>query len=245
MGVSGMISRPQYSFLFILGLMSVFATIIGHGIVGLWRGNLIDERNKLSLSRFQLVIWTFVVLSGYLAAALWNIAHASVDSHPLAIAIPKELWWLMGISTISLAASPLVLSLKQAMTPDPKVTVVEERKEEKERMIEDLKLQNLHSDAIGTQGKIVFWKWLEDARLADLFQGDEIATQAKLDLGKVQMFFFTLILAFAYVAMLLHQFSNATGPISEFPALDQSMIALLGISHAGYLTNKGVPHGAE
>lgn len=30
--------------------------------------------------------------------------------------------------------------------------------------------------------------------------------------------------------------------MTEFPALDDSTVALLGISHAGYLTNKAMSH---
>ncbi|WP_255355266.1 hypothetical protein [Pelomonas sp. Root1217] len=36
------------------------------------------------------------------------------------------------------------------------------------------------------------------------------------------------------------KYSQSDG-ITDFPTLDDSTIALLGISHAGYLTNKAVP----
>ena len=57
-----------------LVLLGVFAAIAGQGITGLWRGLLIDERNKISLARLQLTLWTIVVLSGFLTAALSNLA---------------------------------------------------------------------------------------------------------------------------------------------------------------------------
>jgi hypothetical protein len=55
-------------------LLGVFAAVAGQGITGLWRGLLIDERNKISLARLQLTLWTIVVLSGFLTAALSNLA---------------------------------------------------------------------------------------------------------------------------------------------------------------------------
>ena len=101
-------------------LLAAFATIAGQGITGLWRGLLIDERNKISLSRLQITLWTIVVLSGFLTAAFSNLA--SGQPNPLAIAIPSELWPLMGISTTSLVASPLIKSTKKAKMANPEET---------------------------------------------------------------------------------------------------------------------------
>jgi hypothetical protein len=239
-GALGGTQRPLVAFLTTLLLMALFTTITGHGVVGLWRGLLIDERNKLSLSRLQLTLWTIVVLSGFLTAALWNVGNNGIN--PLAIGIPQQLWLLMGISTTTLVASPLILSTKKTEPMDTRGPAQNARVAEKTRMEADMKQQNMRPGAIGTQGKVVIWMWPEDSRLADLFQGDEIGNQAKLDLGKVQMFFFTLVLVFTYIVMLAHMFSQANAIITEFPSFDQSMVALLGISHAGYLTNKAVPH---
>ena len=45
-----------------LALMSLFVFIAGRAITGRWRGVFIDERNKVSLSRLQMLLWTVVVL---------------------------------------------------------------------------------------------------------------------------------------------------------------------------------------
>jgi hypothetical protein len=95
------------SWLVMLVLMITFLVVAGAAITGLRRGLLIDGRNKISLSRFQLIAWTVVVLSAFLTAALFNIRAGADD--PLAIAIPEQLWILMGISTTSLIGSPLLL----------------------------------------------------------------------------------------------------------------------------------------
>jgi hypothetical protein len=92
------------------------------------------------------------------------------------------------------------------------------------------------------QGKIDTKDDLHDAGVADLFRGDEKSNHDVLDLAKVQMFFFTLVLVLAYAVLLGSVFANSTGAISGLPDIDPSMTTLLGISHAGYLANKAVPH---
>ena len=240
-GVLGVTQPPYLAFLGTLALLAAFTAIAGNGIVGFWLGALIDERNKMSLSRLQMVLWTIVVLSGFLTAALRNVSVGSSD--PLKIAVPKEIWLVMGISTTTLVGSPLIRSTK---TAEPSETglpqqVIDRRAVVLERTKEELVRQGMRKNTILAQGSIVVWKWPRCARLSDLFQGDQIAGAAQLDLGKIQMFFFTLALVFTYVVALAAEFSNAAGPVHSFPALGESMVALLGISHAGYLANNAVP----
>jgi hypothetical protein len=239
----GLTRPPLEAYLATLGLMAIFTTIAGHGILGLWLGLLIDERNKMSLSRLQMVAWTIVVLSGFLVAGLWNSASGKKD--PLSIAVPPQLWMLMGISTTSLVGSPLIRSTKTAEPLNAGEPLREAEKNELERMREELTRQNVPRDTIDIQGKIVIWKWPEDARLADLFQGDEVGNAAHLDLGKIQMFFFTLVLVLTYTVALTYTFAHVSTSITELPPVDQGMVALLGISHAGFLTNKAIPHSVS
>jgi cell division protein FtsL len=90
-----------------LALLGALAVVIGHGLTGLARGIFVDERNKLSLSRVQLFLWTVLVLSAYLSAALANAGLGAAE--PLAVTVPEPLWLAMGVSTTSLVASPYVL----------------------------------------------------------------------------------------------------------------------------------------
>lgn len=183
-------------------LLTLFTIISGHGVTGLWKGLLIDERKKVSLSRLQMVLWTIIILSSFLTAALSNIATKQVN--PLSISIPNELWILMGISTTSLVSSPLIKTrkkIKEAIKENPSV---------------------------------------EDAQMADMFKGEEKVNFTLLDLGKVQMFFFTIVLALAYSVAIGTIFLETSVRIYKFPDLDPAMITLLGISHAGYLTNKAI-----
>jgi len=188
----------------IVALFLAFLFVVGEGITGRFQGLLIDERNKMSLSRLQMVLWTLVILSGLLTMALTNIGRGSAT--PLQITVPTQVWLLLGISTTSLIGAPLLRSNKMA------------------------------------QGKIKVREDLHEADVADLFRGEETSNCNVLDLAKVQMFFFTLVLVLAYAVLLGSLFANTTGPIKALPDIDSSMTTLLGISHAGYLTSKAIPH---
>jgi hypothetical protein len=87
------------------------------------------------------------------------------------------------------------------------------------------------------------------ARWSDLFSGEETANASVLDMAKIQMFFFTLVIVVAYCSALGSMFLDSLGangsPISTFPSIHPSMVILLGISHTGYLTNKAVPHSKQ
>lgn len=225
-------ANQRYSlWLFTMGLLSLFAVIAGHGVTGLWLGLLIDSRNKVSLSRFQMFLWTVLILSAFLTAVIVNIDLGQTE--PLTITVPADLWLLMGISTTSLIGSPLILSIKKARTP---------KTEEKERALNALSRQSIHADRVAIVGQVVINQTPEAARWADMFRGSETGNVGQLDLGKVQMFFFTLILVLAYASALAVLFQNGAGVITALPALEGGMLALLGISHAGYLVNKALPH---
>ena len=92
----------------ILVLMTVFSIVCGRAITGHWRGILIDRRNKMSLSRLQLLVWTLVVLSAIIAAVLSNVAFGWHS--PLEITIPSQMWILMGITTGAAIGSPAIMT---------------------------------------------------------------------------------------------------------------------------------------
>jgi hypothetical protein len=97
-------------------LLLALLAVIGHGITGRVEGILIDGRNRMSLSRFQLVIWTVIVLSSFYTAVLWRLsAHAGT---PTDLAIPQELWLALGISVTSFVGTPLILNTKTGRPAD-------------------------------------------------------------------------------------------------------------------------------
>jgi len=221
-----------FSWLSNLVLVIGFMAIAGHGVLGQWRGVLIDNRNVISLSRLQLVIWTVIVLAAFFTGALWNIVMGLDDA--LTINVPTELWILMGISTTSLVGSPLIMSAKRGLNPD--TTELDATKQ-------SLSAQGDDGAMLGNKGLILVNTDPKLARWSDMFTGDETGNGAHVDIAKVQMFFFTIVVAVAYSTALGRLFAaTSSGGFNTFPNLDQSMLALIGISHAGYLTAKGTTH---
>jgi len=204
----------------IMLLLVAFVLILGAGINGRWQGILIDQRNKMSLSRLQVLLWTILILSAWITAALWNILQSVPD--PLGINVPGEVWALLGISAASFVSQPLILSVKEDRSP----------------------------------GRVDTNTVEQEAELDDMFRGDDESNADFVDLSKIQMFFFTIILVLAYGAalslMLLSPEKFAPGAvvppqvplggIANFPLLSAGMITLLAISHAGYLAYKAAPH---
>lgn len=224
-------------FLVILGFLFVILTI-GHGVTGSWKGAFVDNRNIMSLSRFQILGWTILVLSAFSTMALWNMlatdyACLSDIENGCIPGMPEELWLLMGISTASMVGSPLILDNKKRQLVN---------QQEKAQTFELLARQGYAEDQLDTHGQIVVNKLPSQARFADLFTGEEIGNFAHLDLPRLQMFFFTAVSLVIYGVQLGVVLSHQPiGKVLEsFPQLNQSLLVLIGISHTGYLAAKGI-----
>ena len=83
----------------------------------------------------------------------------------------------------------------------------------------------------------------DQASAGDFFKGDEVVDAQTVDFGKVQMLYITIAVLAVYGFLL----ADAIGGGSLFaggdkgvdlPNLDESLVALLGISHGGYLAVK-------
>jgi len=210
-------------------IMCAFVLYLGKWICGRPLGILVTERNLMSLSRLQMILWTLVILSAYLTMVMQRI-HAGV-SDPLNLAMEWRLWALMGISTASLVGSPLLLQSKKSQDPPP-ATV-------------DKAAQVLQEDKASIQenrqGRLYSNTDPKDARFTDIFEGDDVGNTAYIDPAKLQMFLFTLVVAGSYGYQIFRVMSNAhsAGDLA-MPPVSDGMVALLGISHAGYLGSKTV-----
>src|SRR5208337_392140 len=116
MFLSAWFAPAGWNWLFVMILLTVSVAILGKYVTNYATGIFINELNIMSLSRFQLVLWTVIVLSAYFTMALIR-AKSSVDD-PLGIAIDWQLWALLGISTTSLVGTPLLLGDKKTKEPD-------------------------------------------------------------------------------------------------------------------------------
>jgi hypothetical protein len=228
---------PFVAWWVVLVCMAGFVILLGHAFTGgLWRGALITPQNRVSLSRLQMVAWTVLILSTLFTFMLVNVRGAAVD--PLAVAVPAELWVLMGISATSLVGSPLLLSPKRERPPRPEHA-------QKQLDEQNVRLAARGEEPIGRDGVLACHGSPSDSRWSDLFRGEEVRNAAYLDIGRVQMFFFTLVLVLAYAylvgGMLMERQHAGGGTLAALPELSQGMLALLGISHSAYLAGKALP----
>lgn len=306
-----------------LGVLIMFMLLglAGHEINGQWAGILIDTRNKFSLSRLQITLWTVMVLSAYFTMALPRVAamvgqNATLDQQQaLDIRFPNELLLAIGISSVSFAGANLIESNKKSkqvqidakLTPEAALTRRNQAKKELEAADVEVSLrvskENKQKETSDTANKeaednpndaakkskalletTLYRKLVNDkdvavkdreakyvalqaaeadltalneaqgllhknadpseASWADLFRGEEISNYKLVDMAKVQMLFFTVVVIVTYTAavssMLQNMAALRTDAYLEFPASSQSLNALLGISHGTYLSVKTV-----
>ena len=53
------------SWVVVMSALTVFTLIVGHGVTGAWKGALVDDRLRMSLSRLQMLAWTVIVVSAF------------------------------------------------------------------------------------------------------------------------------------------------------------------------------------
>lgn len=216
-----------YAWIVIMISMLILSGLIGWLITKRIDGILIDKYYSISLSHMQAFVWTIVILGGFLAAVFGNIL--ARQANPLAIKIPGELWIVLGISSASLVGKDLILSGKATQTPD----------QSEHQQLDNIKQKENLGQQPEANGIVVNKRSADDARWIDMFTGDEVGNKVTVDLGKLQMFFFTIVLILSYSYSIGSQFfENRIN--TGFPPLDPSTVALFGISHAGYLANKAV-----
>ncbi|MCP3165304.1 hypothetical protein LZ199_20585 [Myxococcus sp. QH3KD-4-1] len=219
---------PGWNYIAASAVLLAFLAVLGQSITGTPFGILISERNIMSLSRFQAVTWTVIVIAGYMTMV---IARAKTNTpNAVDVAIPQELWWAMGISSTSLLGTPLLLSGKRSKTPDARAVASTAAQLSESP-------DDIHAHC---QGALYANKGIQDARISDMFQGDEVGNTAQIDLAKVQMFYFTAIAAVSYfvdISMAIRR-----GSLTSLPELSEGLVALLAISHGGYLLSKTTDH---
>ncbi len=237
MAAAGWFAPAGANFLLVMLSLSLMLVVLGIGTTNHPLGVLINERNLMSLSRFQMVVWTVVVLGGYLTFALvrikWMLAGLPATgpvTAPLDIQMDWQLVSLLGISTTSLVGSSLILSTKKDQTPAATVT------QKTAQMVNEPEPE-INANK---QGTLYANQQISDARLTDMFEGDELVNTARIDLAKVQMFYFTAIAAICVVVMIFKMVLSGNSNLDHLPQLSDGLVAILGISHAGYLTSKGV-----
>jgi len=228
-------TRPRLGWPITALSMLIYFLLLGRWICGRPLGILINERNLMSLSRFQTLAWSVLLLSAFMTIAIkrvhtfWSVSGAA----PLNIQMDWHLWALMGISTTSLVGTPLLLTPK--MTKNPSEQSFSKAAAQLAEPEQDIKSNS--------QGTLYANSRIADAAFSDMFQGDEIGNTAHIDLAKLQMFYFTVVSLISLTYAIAASLSDIYG-IDKFamPIPPDGLLALLGISNAGYLTSKTADH---
>jgi hypothetical protein len=250
-------------------------------------GAFIDSRNRYSLARVQVALWSVLVISAWLAIVIVRIAADVGSNQALNVDIPAAVLGALGISSGSWVVATGVKDRKSRR----RTTVNWNAKQDEQRARLQSEIDQLAThiarlttrandsgasatarsadrktlarlksrlvdatrdrDAIdkvlaiaeGAEGVLARNASPSDADPSDIFLGEEVSDSTTTDFGKVQMFFVTVALVFAYGATVLSMMGSAdliaNGTIS-LPDFSESLNGLLGISHAGYLGTKFV-----
>lgn len=172
-------------------------------------GILIDVRERISLNRFQLVMWTLLILSNFL-----GVLFCSLSDPGRALSIPAELLGLLGISIASATITGAVKDYKNAARP----LKIAGGKGFRQRF------QIAANDPDAPSPR----PW----RFAQVFLEEEgtLGDNDVVSVTKFQNFVFTLALGIIYLALAC----KAHG----YPVFDEKVLWLVGISHGGYIGGK-------
>jgi hypothetical protein len=222
------------NYLAVLIGVAIFFLVTGKMLTRRFFGILINDRNLMSLSRLQLVIWTALIVSGFFVIAIVRIRSGDVDQ-PLAIGIDSQIWTLLGISATSFVGTPLLYGNKMNEEPkNPTVTA--------EKTASHFAGETAQDVAQNRQGILYANARIEDARFTDMFQGDELVNTHLVDVSKLQLFFFTIVVAISYGTELYQLIAHGDLKQSNvhLPELQNGLLALMGVSHASYLGSKSI-----
>lgn len=202
---------------FVLAALGVAGVLM----CGRFTGFLITENNVMSASRAQAALWFVAILSTYVT--LWCLNFRLSPADPVALT--------EGALLASVAASGSMVGAQLLNAPKSQRKLTHEKLQEVQKLAPEI--------GVDAEAKGVLWrnKRASQAKLKDIFEGDEVVEGGALDAGKVQMLVLTLVLVLLYVARFLATLADANPP-NAVPDIDTTVASLLGLSHAGYLGNK-------
>ncbi|MEP2236011.1 MAG: hypothetical protein ABJM58_12205 [Alteripontixanthobacter sp.] len=200
---------PATIWLVTLGVYIIVFGLFGYAASGKLYGVLIDKDGMVSLSRFQLVAWTVLLLSALQAAGILNSALVDFpypeDKPPevlgaLDIAIPAQIWALLGLGAFTALAEP---NLSEGRANRLRAT--DGRKTGWSNMVSD-----------------------ERGKPTDIAQIQLLAlTTLLLAVYAMEMF-----------GIFPPKMASEPKPIATFPEISGGFLALLGVSHATFLARR-------
>ncbi|HTR84472.1 MAG TPA: hypothetical protein VMI56_08330 [Reyranella sp.] len=218
--------HPLTAWLIELGLVFILFVTIGRGFNLYWFGILVDGRNKIALSRLQVVLWSILFIGTFPVIYFWNMAHAPDLAQALDLTVPDAVWALMGMAGASAAATPLILSAK----PDPSADNPAIPPQDPDKMLDGIVVKR-RSDCRP------LW--------SDVVMGDESGNADVIDISKVQQLLLTAVAVAVYggaIGKTLLLADRTSSMISALPGMTSGFLLLIAASHATYLGYKAASH---
>lgn len=208
---------------------------------GVW----IDMRNRVSLARAQVTLWTVVALAGYMAFAMFNIGFAGIVASSTDFAtyqafpgIPASIAAALGIATVSPMLSALILPTKDQVGKALEFEISGGGADLRKRGVpffgaESEGLDKRPSPAL--------------ASIADIFMGEEKPNADTVDVARLQNVVITITLVLGFFSLLMGMMGNITpttllsaqgAVFTSLPELGATFTSLLLASHATYLVAK-------
>lgn len=178
-------------------------------------GILIDSRGRYSLTHFQLVIWSLVILP--LIAGVFFGRWIDRVQNPLEFTVPGTVLGLLGISVGSFVTSTAVKAAKNV------------------RAAPSIAASGRAASGLADEPRLAQIFLQEEGPFADQV----------IDLAKFQNFVFTAVLVVAYIALSVHALADASSAaaVTTLPTFSGTFLILVGISQGGYVINKLTPAG--
>jgi len=219
---------------YVLSVVLCAVTLVTFGWAvgrGKW-GVLIDDNNRVSLSKFQAAVWMCFVFPAVLVAVAWNTLQPRVGDSPdflkaFDIGIPSGLLIALGISATSLVAAGFI-------------------KQDKANQVQGLDNSGppVDSGEWTYLGNIAVHPSFKNAGSSDLYLAETVnlpagqnRTAPPPDYNRMQQLYLTFITAGGY-AFILFRWLHGAGSLSNLPAVSDTVAGLIMLSHGAYLVGK-------
>ena len=208
----GILGAREASWLLTLAMFVGILAIAGRTICARWDGIFIDRDNRISLARFQLVLWTCLLISAFFTAGLTNIWLRGSDA--LTITVPPQIWALLGLGSFTAVAAPVIKEgQKRVAFQDPATPKLAASAGPQAVTAEIKTSQDLTNEGHYVKHVCVNQS-PADARWVNMIMGDYEGA-AHVDVSKLQQLIFTVVLVTAY-GFAIWASMTAKGPFKAF-----------------------------
>jgi hypothetical protein len=242
-----------------MSALAILLLVLAAGIAlkNYFLGALIDERNRISLSRLQQFGWTVVLFAGITILGIFNMSLLAGYVRELAQSVAMQdasgtvaatvqefwgffpsmdptLWAVLGITVlVSPYLSKRILAAKESQAGDTDWQTVEARA--------------VPPDPVEQRASPAQASW------SDLFTGEGEANADRVDVSRLQHLVITGLLLSGYIVLLVEYVRAIDGatvllallsgaPVfAAMPPVDATFVGLLALSHTGYLAFKALP----